>query len=197
MNSNPIVIDAKGHLVGRLASIAAKSILQGQKVVVLRCEKMNISGSFYRNRLKFQNYLRKRCNVNPKRGPFHFRAPNKIFRKAVRGMVPHKTRRGQRALDLLKTYEGIPPKYATSKRFVVPSAIRAIRMRPGRKYCCLDRLSHEVGWKYRDVVDALETKRKVHDSEWFKKKQRLQKYRSLAKKQILEEDLKRAQKVKA
>lgn len=33
------------------------------------------------------SFLRKRCNVNPARGPFHFRAPSKIFRKTVRGIV--------------------------------------------------------------------------------------------------------------
>lgn len=39
----------------------------------------------YRNKVKYLNYLRKRCNVNPARGPFHFRAPCRIFFKAVRG----------------------------------------------------------------------------------------------------------------
>ena len=34
---------------------------------------INISGSFYRNKLKYMDYLRKRCLVNPKRGPFHHR----------------------------------------------------------------------------------------------------------------------------
>lgn len=33
------------------------------------------------------SFLRKRCNVNPARGPFHFRAPSKIFWKTVRGIV--------------------------------------------------------------------------------------------------------------
>lgn len=31
------------------------------------------------------SFLRKRCNVNPARGPFHFRAPSKILWKTVRG----------------------------------------------------------------------------------------------------------------
>lgn len=41
--------------------------------------------------LKYADYLNKRHLVNPRRsGPFHFRAPSRIFYKAVRGMVPHK-----------------------------------------------------------------------------------------------------------
>jgi hypothetical protein len=43
-----VVIDAKGHLLGRLASIVAKQILNGQKVVVVRSEALNISGEFFR-----------------------------------------------------------------------------------------------------------------------------------------------------
>jgi ribosomal protein L13 len=39
------VIDGRGHLVGRLASIVAKQLLQGKKIVVVRSEEMNISGS--------------------------------------------------------------------------------------------------------------------------------------------------------
>lgn len=40
-----VVIDGKGHLLGRLASIVAKQLLLGKKVVVVRCEALIISGS--------------------------------------------------------------------------------------------------------------------------------------------------------
>lgn len=76
-------------------------------------------------------------------------------------MIPHKTDRGKKALRRLKTYEGCPPPYDRRKRLVVPKAMRVLCLKPGRAYCHLGRLSHEVGWKYKDVVRALETKRKV------------------------------------
>jgi large subunit ribosomal protein L13Ae len=41
----PIVVDCRGHLVGRLASLIAKELLQGQHVVAVRCEQLEISGS--------------------------------------------------------------------------------------------------------------------------------------------------------
>ena len=85
-------------------------------------------------------------------GPFHFRAPSRIFYKAVRGMIPHKTARGAAAMERLKVFEGVPPPYDKKKRVVVPQALRVLRLRPGRKYCTVGRLSHEVGWKYQDVV---------------------------------------------
>ena len=85
-------------------------------------------------------------------GPFHFRAPSRIFYKAVRGMIPHKTARGAAALERLKVFEGVPPPYDKQKKMVVPQALRVLRLQPGRKYCTVGRLSHEVGWKYQDVV---------------------------------------------
>ena len=51
-SSSPIVIDGKGHLLGRLASIISKQVLNGQKIVVVRCEEINISGSFFRNKVR-------------------------------------------------------------------------------------------------------------------------------------------------
>lgn len=70
-------------------------------------------------------------------------------------MIPHKTPRGAAALERLKVFEGIPPPYDKKKRMVVPQALRILRLKPGRKYCLVGRLSHEVGWKYKDVVERL------------------------------------------
>lgn len=41
----PVVVDGRSHLLGRLASIVAKELLGGQKVVVVRAEQITISGS--------------------------------------------------------------------------------------------------------------------------------------------------------
>merc|ERR1712036_112027 len=136
----------------------------------VRCEAINMSGNFYRNKLKYLKFLRLRCNVKPLRGPFHFRAPSKIFWRTVRGMVAHKTERGKAALKRLQTFEGVPPPYDKKKRMVIPSALRVIRLKPGRKFCSIGRLSHEIGWKYQDVVATLEAKRKVKSEAYYKKK---------------------------
>ncbi|KAG4306169.1 hypothetical protein PORY_000157 [Pneumocystis oryctolagi] len=158
---NVIIIDGKGHLLGRLASVVAKQLLNGQKIVIVRCEDINISGEFFRNKLKMHAYLRKRTRFNPTRGPFHFRAPSRIMYKAIRGMIPHKTARGSAALERLKVFEGIPPPYDKQKRLVVPSALRIIRLKPGRKFCTVGKLSKEVGWKYENIISKLEEKRKA------------------------------------
>jgi len=166
-----VVIDGKGHLLGRLASTVAKQLLNGQKIVVVRCEALNISGEFFRAKLKYHAYLRKITRYNPTRGgPFHFRAPSRIFYKTVRGMIPHKTARGAAAMERLKVFEGVPPPYDKHKRVVVPQALRVLRLKPGRKYCTVGRLSHEVGWKYQDVVARREERRKVKGAAYYARK---------------------------
>ena len=103
-----------------------------------------MSGNFYRNKLKYLDFLKKRCNVKPSRGPFHFRAPSKIFWRTVRGMTPHKTERGKTALKRLQTFEGVPPPYDRKKKMVIPSALKVLRLKHGRRFCSLGRLGHEV-----------------------------------------------------
>ena len=44
MFEKEVVIDCRGHIMGRLASIVAKELLAGQKVVCVRCEALNITG---------------------------------------------------------------------------------------------------------------------------------------------------------
>ena len=88
-------------------------------------------------------------------------------------MVPHKTKRGMEALKRLKLYEGMPPPYNKQKRMVVPSALRVLKLKPGRKYCVLGRLSHEVGWKYKDILSTLEQKRKAKSEVYYERKKKL------------------------
>merc|ERR1712096_87003 len=102
-------------------------------------------------------------------------APAKIFERTVRGMVPHKTARGGTALKRLKAYEGTPPPYDKQKRNVIPSALKVLRLRHGRKFCSVGRLSHEVGWKHQDIIETLEAKRKVKSEAHYKKKIALKK----------------------
>lgn len=76
-------------------------------------------------------------------------------------MVPHKLKRGDDALARLRCHEGVPPPYDKVKRKIAPPALRILKLSPGRDYCTLGRLSQEVGWKYANVIEALELKRKA------------------------------------
>jgi len=178
--SKRIVVDARAHLLGRLAATVAKQLLEGKRIVVVRCEEINLSGRHIRNKFIFLRYLDKRRNTNPSRGPYHQRSPSKMFWKAVRGMLPHKTPRGAAALARLKVFEGVPPPYDRVKRVVVPAALRILRLKPMRRYTHLGKLASEVGWRFGDVVQKLEDKRRVKAAAWHERQKQLDKFRAKA-----------------
>ena len=165
-----VVIDGRAHLMGRLASIVAKEILNGQRVVVVRCEELEMSNSIYANRVQFRAFINKRTATNPRRGPFHECSPANLFLRCVRGMIPRKTARGDAALKRLKAVEGIPSPYDTQKRMVVPAALRVLRLKPGRRFTNVGEFAKTIGWKYTDTVKALEEKRKVKSAAFYEKK---------------------------
>ncbi|KAK5784111.1 60S ribosomal L13a-4 -like protein [Gossypium arboreum] len=177
-----VVVDARHHMLGRLASIVAKELLNGQKLVVVRCEEICMSGGLVRQKMKYMRFLRKRMNTKPSHGPIHFRAPAKIFWRTVRGMIPHKTKRGAAALARLKSYEGVPSPYDKVKRMVIPDALKVLRLLKGHKYCLLGRLSSEVGWNHYDTIRELEKKRKERAQVTYERKKELNKLRVKAEK---------------
>jgi large subunit ribosomal protein L13Ae len=165
-----VVVDGKGHLLGRLASYVAKQLLQAQRVVVVRCEKLMMSGSLFRNKVRFGEFLRKRLLTNPRRGHVHYRAPSRLFWRAVRGMLPRKTARGAAALARLKVFDGMPEVYAVKKRQVVPDALKVIKLKNHRKFCVLGQLSSEVGWGKANIIEQLEQKRLARSKVWHEKR---------------------------
>lgn len=168
-----VVVDARHHMLGRLASILAKELLNGQRVVVVRSEEICLSGGLVRQKMKYLRFLRKRMNTKPSKGPIHFRAPSRILWRTIRGMIPHKTKRGAAALERLKAFEGIPQPYDKQKRMVIPDALKVLRLQPGHKFCLLGQLSHEVGWHHYDTIKELEEKRKAKSKIFYERKKQL------------------------
>ena len=70
------------------------------------------------------------------------------------------------------------PLLSQMKRMVVPDALRVTRLKPGRRYCLLGRISAESGWNYKELVERLEDKRKTDALEFYAKKKELAKARA-------------------
>lgn len=179
-----VVVDCRGHMLGRLASILAKQLLSGQNVVCVRCEEINISGGMVRQKMKYERFLNKRMVTNPRRAAYKFRAPARILWRTVRGMIPHKTPRGAAALDRLKAFEGVPHPYDKVKRLVIPDALRVLRLQHGHKYCKLGDLSAAVGWRHQETVAELEAKRKAKSAAFYEAKKKLRALRAKAESQV-------------
>ena len=118
-----------------------------------------MSGGMVRRRMAHDRYKNKRMNTNPKKGPYHYTAPSRLFWKTVRGMLPHKTVRGAAAFERFKAYEGIPAPYDKVKRAVVPEALKVLRLGEGHRFCVLGDFCAQIGWKHAAIVKELEAKR--------------------------------------
>jgi len=175
-----VVVDCRNHMMGRLASIIAKELLNGQKIVLVRTEEITISGSLFRNKLRMSHDLKKRTLTNPTKGPHHYRTPARMLWRVIRGMIPHKTKRGAAALERLTVFEGIPHPFDKMKRQVMPSALASIKVRPGRKTCKLGDLAESIGWHHQELLVRLEDKRKTKSEAYFQTKKELAKLKSKA-----------------
>ena len=99
------IIDAKGLILGRMASSVAKRLLQGETVIVVNAEKAAISGK----RLQIVKAAKTFLEVgHPRKGPFHQRRPDKIVRRTIRGMLPRQKPKGLQAFKRLRVYLGVP-----------------------------------------------------------------------------------------
>jgi len=123
-----------------------------------------------RNRVKYAQFRRKHMNTNPRKGPFHFKSPAMMVWRTIRGMVHQKTARGQLALKRLSTFDGIPSPYDKEKRVVVPAALRVMRIKPGRNFTVIGELADSVGWKHKELLGRLESKRKSDAKEFYEAK---------------------------
>ncbi|TYH82190.1 hypothetical protein ES332_D02G041600v1 [Gossypium tomentosum] len=75
MCSKRVAVDARHHMLGRLASILAKELLNGQKIVVVRCEEICMWGGLVGQKMNLMRFLRKRMNTEPSHGLIQFPAP--------------------------------------------------------------------------------------------------------------------------
>jgi large subunit ribosomal protein L13Ae len=166
----PVVIDGKGHVKGRLAAAVAKQLLNGAKIVVVRCEDIVSNGDHRFNYHKYRSFLHKTTNTNPRDGPFHQRAPSLAFLRTVRGMVNYKTARGAAAFANLKTFVGVPTKYESHAKLVIPGALRVVAISADRPVTTLGQVATTFGWKYAGIVKKLETERIARAADGYAKR---------------------------
>ena len=139
-SENAIIIDAKGLILGRMASIIAKRLLQGESVIVLNAEKTAISGK----RLQIVKEAKTFLEVgHPRKGPYHPRRPDKIVRRTIRGMLPRKKPKGKQAYKRLKVYLGTPTEFTDKE---IQTILEASAEKLKSPYITVGELAKEIGW---------------------------------------------------
>lgn len=138
---NPVtLINADGLIVGRMASSVAKKLLNGEKVIIVNAEKAVISGKKKSKVIEAKTFLEV---GSPGRGPFHYRRPDRMLRKTVRGMLPFKQPKGKTALKKLKVFISVPEELKDRDMVTLKEAQAAKLKGP---YFTLAELAKEIGW---------------------------------------------------
>ncbi len=144
-NGKTIYVDATDQILGRLASIIAKKLLEGYTVHVVNVEKAVLSGERKRVIEGYKLLFEVTTHYNPyKTGIRRPRAPHNIFKRTVRGMLPMDKPRGRKAYKRLKVYIGVPHELQ-GKEFIRFKEADISRLK--NDYIYLGELARELGWK--------------------------------------------------
>lgn len=139
----PVVVDATDHIAGRLSSHVAKLLLKGNRVSIINCEKIMISGTRSNIIKEYREFLEIASILNPKHGPFHPRRPDTIMKKMIRGMLPRKKPSGLEAHKRLRTYIGSPRELSSFEKIQFE---KAKIKRAAANYTTMGELGRTIGW---------------------------------------------------
>lgn len=139
-----IRIDAEKTVLGRIASFAAKKALNGEKVVIVNAEKAILTGNFEAVFKHFKQKADMRYKGMPEKGSHYSVYPDKMLKKAIEGMTPHKKATGRIALKNVMVYIGIPTEFSKEKFEKIPDSEKT----GSKKAFSLERLSRQLGAKW-------------------------------------------------
>lgn len=138
-SNDAIIVDAKGLILGRLASNIAKLLLQGETVIILNAEKAAISGKKQHIVQDAKTFLEV---GHPRKGPLHPRRPDRIVSRTVRGMLPRRKPKGIEAYKRLRVYLGAPLEFENKNVQTIPEASTDKLKSP---YITVGELAKEIG----------------------------------------------------
>jgi len=114
-----IVIDGKNQIMGRIATFIAKRAMEGENVHVINCESIIVTGN---KKDVLAKYMRLQQTSDPIHGPFLPKMPDRLVKRIIRGMLPHKQERGRVALAKIKCYIGTPENFQGKETYKVKGA---------------------------------------------------------------------------
>lgn len=141
-----LVINGEGAILGRLASYVARLLSDGKRVVVVNAEKVAVSGDPASVKQHYKRLiLSVRSHYSEKWRPKRARAPQRLVRKAVKGMLP-KGPRGPDALRRLRVFAGVPKEYQGRRQTPLPDNM-TVKKLTRTKYVTLGEIARELGWR--------------------------------------------------
>ncbi len=138
-----VLINAQGLIVGRLSSIVARKLLEGDEVTIVNAEKAVLSGA---KTMTFAEYKQAADRGTTEKGPYFPKRPDAIIRRTIRGMLPYKAQRGKDAMARLKVFIGTPADVQGKEAVTLEMA--SIDRLSSFKYMELGELSKQLGAKF-------------------------------------------------
>jgi large subunit ribosomal protein L13 len=99
-----VIVDARDCILGRVASNVSQRALDGERIAVVNAEHAVITG----NDEDVMSVFQKRTDIGSDRGPRYPKRPDRIFKRSIRGMLPHKRPHGREAFENVRCYVGNP-----------------------------------------------------------------------------------------
>jgi len=109
-----IIIDGENAILGRLASYTSKELLKGKEIIIINADKVIITGRKEEIVEKYLKLMKK--GGSSLKGPRIIRSSERILKRVIRGMLPHKKGRGSDALKRVRCYNDIPEEYKEKKK---------------------------------------------------------------------------------
>ena len=144
ISEDATIINASNLIAGRMASIVAKRLLNGEKIIVINAEKTILSGRKSSRLKEFKAWLEIVGRANPKHGPKHYRSPDFILRRMIRGMLPRDKAKGRNAYKHLKIFVGSPSDVGNKETQTLREAAVSGST---YSYVYLGKIAKEIGWK--------------------------------------------------
>lgn len=141
-----MIIDGKDLVLGRLASFAAKRLLEGEQVAIVNAEQVVVSGRQDATFDTYDAWLETRNLTNPRKGPFHLKRPEELVRTAVRGMLPFDKPRGRKAFRRLRVHIGVPKELSGKELISIPDA--SLERLGTRRFIRIGELSKHLGARF-------------------------------------------------
>lgn len=140
----PVVVDGTDHIAGRLSSYVAKLLIKGNRVSIVNCEKIMMSGTRINQIKEYREFLEINSVINPKHGPVHYRRPDTLIAKMIRQMLPFDRKpSGKESYQRLRTYIGSPKEIKSLEKIQFE---KAKIKKTAANYTSIGELCRVIGW---------------------------------------------------
>lgn len=116
------VIDGRDNILGRLSSVVAERIMDGEEIVIVNAEAVVVTGA---REMVFSEFKAKVDRGQIRKGPYYPRRADLLLKRTIRGMIPFYKTSGREAYRRIHTFVGVPPQFADAEKEKNENALRA------------------------------------------------------------------------